>query len=99
MFYNQMTGDRFRDPKAGLKLACKQSGAEDVTWHIFRHTFASRLIRNGVDIMTVKELLGHSTVIMTMRYSHTNLEAKVKAVNSIGSDKVVTMTPRRRKSA
>jgi hypothetical protein len=49
--------------------------------------------------MTVKELLGHSTVIMTMRYSHTNLEAKVKAVNSICSDKVVTMTPKRRKTA
>ncbi len=39
-----MTGDRFRDLKAGLKLACKHAGIEDVTWHIFRHTFASRLI-------------------------------------------------------
>jgi hypothetical protein len=49
--------------------------------------------------MPVQELLWHSTVIMTMRYSHTNLEAKVKAVNSICSDKVVTMTPKRRKTA
>ena len=40
-----------------------------VGWHTFRHTFASRLLERGVDIMTVKELLGHSTVTVTMRYT------------------------------
>jgi site-specific recombinase XerD len=50
------------------------------TWHTLRHTFASRLLDRGVDIVTVKELLGHSTVLVTMRYLHPNLEAKVQAV-------------------
>jgi integrase len=31
-----------------------------VTWHTFRHTFASRLNGNGADLVTVKELLGHA---------------------------------------
>jgi site-specific recombinase XerD len=48
-----------------------------------------------VDIVTVKELLGHSDVKVTVRYTHTSRDAKVKAVRSItpaGSDKVVTIT-------
>jgi len=98
VFYNQMTGDRFRDLKTGLKLACKEAGLAGVTWHVFRHTFASRLIRNGTDIVTVKELLGHSTIVVTMRYAHTNDEAKVKAVKGIGSVKPVTVIPKPRRT-
>jgi integrase len=97
VFYNQLTGDRFRDPRAGLKLACEQAGLKHVTWHTLRHTFASRLIRSGTDIVTVKELLGHSTILVTMRYAHTNEEAKIKAVQSLSSDKVVTVTPKPRR--
>jgi hypothetical protein len=54
-----------------------------VTWHTFRHTFASRLTRNGADLVTMKELLGHSSVSVTMRYAHTNCEAKRRAVGLI----------------
>jgi integrase len=98
VFYNQMTGDRFRDLKAGFKLACKGAGLEGITWHTLRHTFASRLIRNGADIVTVKELLGHSTVVVTMRYAHTNDETKARAVKMVeSSDRVVTVMPKPRR--
>ena len=70
MFYNQKTGEPFVDLGAGLRLACKNAEVTGVTWHTLRHTFASRLLGRGVDIMTVKELLGHSTVTVTMRYTH-----------------------------
>jgi site-specific recombinase XerD len=36
---------------------------------------------NGVDIMTVKELLGHKTLAMTLRYSHLSPSHKTRAVN------------------
>jgi site-specific recombinase XerD len=36
----------------------------------FRHTFASRLAMEAVDLMTIRELMGHKTMAMTLRYSH-----------------------------
>ena len=67
---------------------------------MFRHAFASRLTRSGVDIVTVKELLGHANITVTMRYAHSNDEAKRRAVERLGSgDKVVTVVPRRAKVA
>jgi site-specific recombinase XerD len=43
---------------------------EGFTWHGLRHTFASRLVMNGVDLLTVKELGGWRTLSMVQRYAH-----------------------------
>jgi integrase len=98
VFYNPDTGKPFCDLKAGFKLACKKAGISDVTWHTLRHTFASRLVARGVDIVTVQELLGHSTVTMTMRYAHTNLQAKQAAVRKLApcSNNLLTMPQKAR---
>lgn len=92
VFYNQVTGKPFVDLKAGFALACRKAEIEGVTWHTLRHTFASRLLDRGVDVVTVKELLGHSTITVTMRYTHTNLDAKRSAVAKLESlsDNLVT---------
>jgi integrase len=84
--------------KTGFKQACKKADISDVTWHTLRHTFASRLVGRAVDIVTVQELLGHSTVTMTMRYAHTNLHAKRAAVKVLEpcSDNLVTMPQKSR---
>jgi site-specific recombinase XerD len=54
---------------------------EKVVFHTLRHTYASWMVQNGENLYTVKELLGHSTMAMTERYSHLakdNLKNAVK---------------------
>ena len=80
VFYNLETGKPFVDLKTGFARACRKAGIEGVTWHTLRHTFASRLVNRGVDIVTVQQLLGHFAVTVTMRYTHTNLDSKHAAV-------------------
>ncbi len=85
VFYNPETGDQFKDLWLGLKKACRKAELQGVTWHTFRHTFASRLTRGGADLVTVKELLGHANITTTMRYAHTNRDAKKRAVRLLGN--------------
>lgn len=53
-----------------IKEIYRKAGIENANIHTFRHTFASHLIMAGVDLATVKELLGHSDIKTTMIYSH-----------------------------
>ncbi len=66
-----------------LKRLAAKAGLEDVNVHTLRHTFASHLVMNGVDLTTVKELLGHSTIEMTMRYAHLANEHLRSAVETL----------------
>ncbi|HTB93155.1 MAG TPA: site-specific integrase [Candidatus Sulfotelmatobacter sp.] len=47
-----------------------KSKVSNFHWHDLRHTFASRLVMNGVDILTVNKLMRHGTLQVTMRYAH-----------------------------
>lgn len=73
--------------------ARKQAKLEDVRFHDLRHTFATRLVQSGVDLYTVKELLGHKTITMTMRYAHHNIESLRHGVDVLDNfgDTLVTL--------
>ena len=49
-------------------------------FHDLRYTFATRLVAKGVDIETVRDLLGHHSITVTQRYTHSNDDRKRKAV-------------------
>ncbi|WP_423135965.1 tyrosine-type recombinase/integrase [Morganella morganii] len=38
--------------------------------HVLRHTFASHFMMNGGNILVLQQILGHSSIMMTMRYAH-----------------------------
>jgi site-specific recombinase XerD len=79
----------FPSPKSGKKMgSCrsswdslmKKAQIKDFRWHDMRHDFASHLVMEGVDLNTVRELLGHADMKMTVRYAHLAPEAKMRAV-------------------
>ena len=61
----------------------KRLGIKDLCFHSLRHTFASNLAMNGVDLSTIQELLGHKSIVMTKRYSHPTPEHRKKAIELI----------------
>ena len=63
-----------------FKKVCSAAKIDDFRFHDLRHTFASHLVMAGVDLVTVKEILGHKTINMTNRYTHLAQEHKAQAV-------------------
>ena len=53
-------------------------------WQNSQHHFASRLVMAGVNLNTVRELLGHSSYAMTLRYAHLSDGHKAEAVELLG---------------
>ncbi len=72
-------GDPYKSVKRSFSTALKKSGIHDFRFHDLRHTFASHLVMAGVDLTSVKELLGHKSLAMTTRYAHLSPSHKRKA--------------------
>ena len=82
VFFNEATGERWGDLSDSfeiardnaveecIKLKIETTGLETFTPHDCRHTFISHLVMSGVPIVHVKDLAGHKTLAMTIRYSH-----------------------------
>ena len=65
--------------------ACRLAGLRRVQWHVLRHSFASQLVMAGKPLKAVQELMGHSTIQMTMRYAHLAESTLIDAVESLDS--------------
>jgi integrase len=75
------TGNPYTDIRKPFARSLKRAGIKDCLWHTLRHTFASQLAMAGVDLNTIRELLGHSSTRMTIRYAHLSSNHKNNAVD------------------
>jgi integrase len=77
-------GEAFRSIRTAFTTARRAAGlGADVTPHVLRYTFASRLVMAGVDLRTVQELGGWKQILMVMRYTHLSVEHRVQAVDKL----------------
>jgi integrase len=77
-------GERMTRIDTAWGTLMKIAGLKNFRLHDCRHHFASRLVQAGVDLYTVKELLGHSEIAMTEKYSHLAPDNLRLAVEKVG---------------
>ena len=86
IFPNPRTNQRFDNITKSWNGLVKKADLEDFRFHDLRHHFASKLAMSGVDLLTIKELLGHASLDMTLRYAHLAPDHKLRAVDVLDSE-------------
>ena len=71
------------DIKKAWAAILTDAGIADFRFHDLRHHFASRLVQAGVPLNTVRELLGHADLKMTLRYAHLAPQDTASAVERL----------------
>jgi integrase len=80
VFTSPRSGGRLDNIKKGFEALLDRAKIKDFRFHDLRHTFASRLVMAGVDINTVRELMTHSDIKMTLIYAHLSPDHKAAAL-------------------
>lgn len=78
----------FEGLKTGFRRAREAAGMPHVHFHDLRHSCATILLASGADLYTVAKVLGHSTIRMTERYSHMQIDAQRSALDAAFGEKV-----------
>ena len=83
IFWRPETGCGLRSIRSPFDKALERAGIKDFKFHDLRHTFASQLVRNKVDLYVVQKLLGHASPKMTQRYAHLKQDQLWAAIQTI----------------
>jgi integrase len=76
-------GKPYKHIREAFASACRRIGVKDFRFQDLRHTFASHLVKAGIEISTVSKLLGHKSMAMTLRYSYLAPDQMKAAVNAL----------------
>lgn len=68
--FSHKNGERVKYMQNGFQAACKRAGIDRFRVHDLRHTCASWMVQQGVPMIEVRDVLGHSSLEMTERYAH-----------------------------
>lgn len=79
------SGARLDNVQSAWETTLKAAHVKAFRFHDLRHSFASRLVQAGVDLNTVRELLGHADLKMTLRYAHLSPGHRRAAVDRLVS--------------
>ena len=71
--------------KKAWRQALEIARIENFHFHDLRHTFCSNLILSGASLKDVKEMIGHSDISMTDRYSHLTLDRRALVQSNLSS--------------
>ena len=85
-------GAPYRSIRTTFLTACRRAGLKDVSPHVLRHTFASRLAMAGVDPRTIQDLGGWASLEMVERYTHLSPTHKAEAVERIAQNSTTLFT-------
>ena len=88
------TGVRYASIRKPFRTACEAAGLADVSPHVLRHHFASRLAMAGVDPRTIQELGGWRSLLMVQRYMRLSPAHKAAAVEHIASPEFHNAIPK-----
>lgn len=81
VFVSHRTKSHYTKIHNGFTEALKRANIKNFRFHDLRHTVATRLVMNGADLMTVKEVMAHSSLATTQRYMHPTPENMKKAID------------------
>lgn len=76
-------GKRLKRIDRAWRGLCRRAELQGFRFHDLRHHFASRLVQSGVDLNTVRELLGHADITMVLRYAHLSPDRLASAVEKV----------------